>query len=307
MKKSQFAERQYEMASAIELTLGCASPFVPSQQIERYIGIDVAVDPHEAHAIWRILDVRVPRRVQLSPSLWPYLPKQFYVNVPARLCSLFLQFKIPSYQDGERAKYRKSFEAPYYEVRLTRHQQASLAGLENRVGGKAVVRYASPAFWLRADFDQFAEQRRVLEQSAYIAPAKIKNHSKWMYAGISGLTMLNPEPEEIGSETWGDVIRVLEERATEQTLSDHVLSLAEALREGPQSQTPAERDAWLSRIDDYRRAKLSDTDRSLLRGLSVISEAAANAGAAWILLVSRNGVSEELRRIPRHPFGFYAF
>lgn len=153
MQRAQFAERQYETAVHIELARNGAGPFIPTQAIEAYIGIDAAADPGKRHAIWRILSVQIPRRVTLSPALWPELPPKFHDDIPGSFCSLFMQFKRPVFQDSKSAKYHGRIGGPYYQVGLTPHQQKALLSLEDRTRGAAVVRYAAPAFWSRRDFD----------------------------------------------------------------------------------------------------------------------------------------------------------
>ena len=288
------------MAVAIELSRGGASPFVPTQNIEAYIGIDAAVDPMKTHAIWRILSVQIPRSIGLSPTLWPALPRQFHNAIPGRFCSLFLQFKIPIYQDSRRAKYHTRIGGPYFEVGITPHQQVALSKLEARVAGKAVVRYASPAFWSRNDFDTFDARRRVLNNSAYIAPAQIRSHRKWMYAGISGPTVLNPNPEGVPSETWAGIIRELTERASRQSLREHIRSLAASLQETEQPQQPYEDVAWLKRIAQYGR--FSGEDNSLLVDLSVVSQTAENAETAWIVFVLPDDTWKDVLRTDHQPF-----
>jgi hypothetical protein len=206
MKKPQFAERQYEAAAHVELSRGGASPFVPTQSIEAYIGIDAAASPKDCHAIWRILNVNIPRGILLSPELWPTLPPQFHDKFPGRFCSLFMQFKRPIFQDDKRAKYNKRMNGHYFEVGITPHQQKALLKLQLQVGRKAIVRYASPAFWSRVDFDIHDKRRKILANSAFIPPSIVKTHRKWMYAGTSGMVVLNPDPEDAGGETWEAII-----------------------------------------------------------------------------------------------------
>jgi hypothetical protein len=180
MKKPQFAERQYETAANMELARGAATPFVPTQNAEYYLGIDAVHNPRDAHAIWRILSVRVPRRLMLSPSLWPELPPRFHNQIPGRYVSLFVQYKGAVHQDHRKAKYFSRIGGGYYEVRITGHQQERLNDLESRVGSRAVVRYAAPSFWSRIDFDQYDERREILQHSAYASPSLVKSHHKWI-------------------------------------------------------------------------------------------------------------------------------
>jgi hypothetical protein len=140
MQYSEFGERQYETAVNNELAEGTATPFVPTPHVEFFLGIDAAHDPRSAHAIWRILSVSVPRRVRMSPGFWPHLPRRFHAEIPGRLVSLFVQYKVVKFQDGRRAKHHSRFAGPYYEATITSHQQRRLRELESRVGDRAVVR-----------------------------------------------------------------------------------------------------------------------------------------------------------------------
>ncbi len=187
-----------------------------------YLGIDAAADPSKINAIWRILGVQVPRRIMLAPSLWPALPRRFHDQIPGHYCSLFLQFKCPVFQDRTRAKYHRRIGGPYFEVGITKHQQEALLRLEKRVISLAVVRYASPAFWSRRDFDNYDEQRALLANSAFVSPARVKTHQKWIFSGVNGKVVLNPDPEEVDSEPWDAIIGVLEKLSVRQSFRQHV-------------------------------------------------------------------------------------
>ncbi len=199
MKKTAFAERQYETTFLGELGRAGAGTFQPTQRLERFLGIDAATDAQNAHRIWRILNVNVPQRMPLSPAAWPRLARRFHGDISARVVSLFFQFKVARFQDGTRAKYRSVFGAPYFEVSITKHQQKSLEKLQQRVRARAIVRYASPAFWSQADFERHAASRAVLTRSAFLQPSQVGTHRKWMYSGPSGKVILNPDPEETDS------------------------------------------------------------------------------------------------------------
>ncbi len=286
MKHPQFAERQYEAAAHIELARGGASPFVPTQNIEAYIGIDAAYDPGKAHAIWRILSVHVPKRLPLSPGLWPSLPPGFHDQIPGKFASLFVQFKTPVYQDHWRAKYFGTIGAPYFEVAITRHQQRRLIALEDRVKARAVVRYASPAFWSRADFDTYDESRSVLKRSAFVPPSRVKNHTKWMYESSNGKVVLNPDPEQSESEPWEFVLRSMVGTVHRQSLREHVRDLARLLHEvEPWPESDDQR--WIGRVRRY--ARLSDDDARFLVDLAFVARVAIAADVSWIILLHPEG------------------
>ena len=287
MKTPQFSERQYEIAAHLELAKGAAtSPFVPTQQIEAYVGFDAAVDPTNEHEIWRILSVHIPPRVHLSPALWPALPPLFHEDIPGKFCSLFIQFKRPIFQDGKRGKYRHHFGQPYFEVRFTTDQQKALLDLEHRVGEAAVVRYASPAFWASTEFELCFNQEQILTKSAYIGPALVNKHKKWMYSWASKNELLNPDQENIESNRWENVLGELLEltlQSPRQSLRDHIRSLAVAIGENRQPQVSSGVPLWVGRLAQY--GHFSPEDNTFLMNLSIVSLTADSVNSAWFVLL----------------------
>ena len=299
MKSSAFSERQYETNFHIELGSGGAGPFVPSQSMEWHVGIDAATNARDAHRIWRILNVHIPRRMPLSPAIWPHLPCRFHEQISGRLVSLFFQFKVPKYHDSKRSKYRVQFDAPYYSVAITQHQQRRLVELQRRVQSRALVRYASPAFWTRTDFDRYAGKRQILEQSAYIVPSRIKDHKKWMYAGPSGKVILNPDPELIDPESWALLIDSMSQMAQEESLREHVARIARSIRESDESPIDPEA-AWLSAVREY--AQLSPDDVTALLDLRTVADAAEQADTSWVVMISPDDRSRKLLQMLRREF-----
>jgi hypothetical protein len=283
MQTPQFAERQYETAANIELARGTATPFIPTQNIEFYIGVDAVHQPRDINPIWRILSVRVPRKIMLSPALWPRLPRSFHDEIPGRFVSLFVQYKVPVYQDNRRAKYFGSMNGPYYVASITAHQRRRLQSLEQRVGSRAVVRYAAPVFWSRQDFDAYDSQRQILTHSAFVPPATVKSHRKWMFAESNRPMIFNPEPEESSGETWAEVTRLLSENARRQSLRQHIRELAELLIEGLSPGVGHEDANWIDRLRRY--GEFSDDDVQLLLDLSTVALSADLAQADWVILL----------------------
>lgn len=266
---------------------GGASPFVPTRRIEASLGIDAAADPDTFHAIWRILSIRIPRRTALSPARWPALPHRFHDQVPRRFCSLFLQFKTPVFQDSPRSKYHGRLGGPLFQVGITSHQQRALLQLQTKVRNRAAARYASPAFWSRADLDLHDEKRQVLVNSAFAAPSRVKKHRKWMYTGATGKALFNPEPEDADGEGWSGLIGELAELAEEEvSLRAHVLALAAAIQEREEWQAESASVSWIERLSPYGR--FSSEDRHLRLALSVVAEAAEAADSTWLVLLLPN-------------------
>jgi hypothetical protein len=294
MRRPEFAERQFEIAIYIELSCDGSSPFVPTQNIEKYLGIDSAADPDGQHEIWRILNVQIPQRVAISPILWPLLPRRFYPSLPVgRFCSLFLQVKVANYQDGIRSKYYGRFSGPYFETKITAHQQKTLRVLEAGLQERALARYVSPIFWSRRDFDAYDQARQVLQNSAFIAPSTIKAHRKWMYNSTSSLHVLNPDPEDVRSEPWETLVASIQERSREETLFEHVRGLAISIG-GELVDRGLEQAGWMRRLSRY--GQIDNETASLLYYFSVVAQYAASADVWWLLLLIPDSNTRELLR-----------
>ena len=304
MKRPEFAERQYETSIYIELSRDSPhSPFVPTQNVEKFLGIDAAADPSDLHDIWRMLDVHIPSRVPLSPRLWPGLNPRFHGALPiGRFCSLFLQVKVANYQDGRKTKYRDKFDGPYFEARITAHQQKTLQDLELRLQDRALTRYVSPAFWSRSDFDAHDAGKQVLQNSAFVSPSIVKKHRKWMYKDTSGLHVLNPNPEDVRPESWELLTEAIRVRAREETLFEHVRGLARSIR--GESVVDGERQAtWLQRLQKY--GKFDRETLSSLDDFSVVAQFAELANAWWLLLlIPDSDTRDTLRHMHRGGWWF---
>lgn len=292
MKKTVFAERQYESTFLSELGRDGAGPFQPTQRLERFLGIDAATNTHNAHRIWRILDANIPQRMPLSPGVWPRLPRRYHSAISGRVVSLFFQFKVAKYQDGAKARYRPDFGQPYYEVALTKHQQSTLLRLQQRVRARALVRYAAPVFWSQADFDKHAAARRVVAQSAFLRPTQAGSHRKWMYAAPTGKIRLNPDPEEADAESWEALTAALVEQSREESIREHVHALAASMRDGLEEVALQAEAPWITAIRQY--VSLSDENLRYLADLRTVVNEAERADTTWLILVNPG---PELRRL----------
>ncbi|MBL8878707.1 MAG: hypothetical protein JNG88_06255 [Phycisphaerales bacterium] len=305
LRATQFAERQYETNFHLELGSGSGTPFVPTQPLEMYLGIDAVTDARDAHRIWRILNANIPRRINLSPFLWPRLPRRFFPDISGQLVSLFFQFKVPKYNDGKKAKYKLKFGSPYYEVAITKHQQKELEDLQRRVQSRALVRYAAPAFWTRADFDRHATKRQILSMSAYIAPSRVASHKKWMYATPSGKAVLNPDPEEVESVGWEAITGLMREQAREESLRAHVAGLAASIRATTGETIEQKVPEWFIDMEKYigpsiERLRASPEDVRYLSDLRTVVDAAEQADTTWqVMLLPDSNTSALLRMMER--------
>lgn len=290
LKATEFAERQYETTFHLELGAGRSGPFVPTQPLERYLGIDAATNPQHSHRIFRLLNANIPRRIMMSPALWPLLPTHYFRSIPVQLVSIFFQFKVPRHNDAVRAKYRARFACPYYEVAVTPHQQAVLLDLQRRVKSGALVRYAAPVFWTRSAFDAHASHQSILTNSAYISPSRVGTHRKWMYAPSVGSStwrmILNPEPEVFEDDGWETISQVMTEKARLESITDHIGRLASLVQGSVRPESDAT-PAWVAQLREYTH--LSPKDERLLVNLRTVVDAAEHADTTWIIMVNLDG------------------
>ena len=151
----------------------------------------------------------------------------------------------------------------------------------------AVVRYAAPAFWSRADFDKHDASRQVLNHSSFVAPARIKDHRRWMYDRPNGKAYFNPDFEVADNDGWESVVRNLRTVAKRQTLRDHVRSLVGTLPERGTAIAGEVSKEWIERVQRYGR--FSREDIELLMDLKTVTAAAEVAEASWTVLVELDG------------------
>jgi hypothetical protein len=295
MQKCQFSELQYGVAINTELYQGTSNGFFPTQPVENHIGFDGGFDVSAVHRVWDILRVNIPRRIFISAMLWPRLRRSLHADIPGRYCSLFFQFKRPKFQDSRRAKHWRA-KGDYYEIGISKKQRKVLQAWEVKVGDQAVVRYASPAFWSNDDFEIHDGNKKVLENSTYLAPAAMKSHLKWMFTkGPSGCTaFFNPDFEEGQYETWKTLASKINEALRyETTLRDHVSRLATTISGTVLFEPNLERFS-MNRISQYMEA--SQEDIRLLYDSQVIARAAFELDLDWIVVTQDGGKYSMLPR-----------
>jgi hypothetical protein len=221
------------------------------------------------------------------------LPAKWHRYLSAKTVSLFFQYKVPMFNDGAKSRYREKYGKPYYEVSIANEQQETLRDLQKRVSKRAVVRYASPAFWTRADFDRNALSARVLSESAYVSPDRVGAHRKWIYVGPGAKMTVNPDPEELEYETWSSVQAAMTEYSQTETLVEHVRSLATSLARQGRNVPSSERDNTL--VDEVgRELGMPAEDVEYLKDCQVVAEAAERADVSWIVMVEINPVCTAL-------------
>ncbi len=223
MPKCEFEEKQYENAANLELARNSPRVFPPGQVLENILGYDVAAEPGD-NKIWELLDICIPPGVVLVPNFWEGAPKKPKdKNLPSSLVSLIFQYKRPFYISTANGSQWDHWGKPYFRFQIYNNQHRILNILESNLNRSAVVRYASPAFYKYAELEGYQLDQIVLENTGFIAPSDIDYDANvFTYDGPGTNGYANPIEKLVFVEKFKDVYSLLNEKAVEETLVDHI-------------------------------------------------------------------------------------
>lgn len=229
MEYADFEEKQYESALSQELTAGHPTAYPSGQVLEALVGYDVALRPG-GKRIWELLDAGFPPGALLSAGLWAACDKQpSDADLPEDTVSLILQMKRPHRLDHWRAGQHHFWKGPYFRFYIFEDQHAQLGALETAVRGRALVRYASPAFLTFAALYRYQRNRTIADESTFVSPSVLTGHRLWSYAGPGTKGFANPEGEPAPADTRETLLGAAGRIAERATLREHVAGLAAAL------------------------------------------------------------------------------
>jgi hypothetical protein len=194
------------MAFTIELAGKGGAVFSSGQVMEKIVGYDAVAHPDRDHLIWSLLNVPRPRGLRLVQPLWTPGTVPASSDLPSRPVSLILQYKRPDYLFGPAAAQWLFWHAPYYRFARTTHQHQVLRRLERRLGDRAIVRYAAPAFSTRAALEHRHLRRSVIEGSGFVSPRGLGNHEVWTYQGPGLIGRRNPRGTPLVFESFTNLV-----------------------------------------------------------------------------------------------------
>jgi hypothetical protein len=146
----EFEEKQFEQHLNFELLGRRNLLYVPGQVLENTLGFDAALFTRNIH-FWRLFELGYLRRVphltglRIDNGWWRNLDQEIDM-FPDFKCNVFIQHKRPTYLTTAHSKEWSHWKKEYYRYDLTPHQQLALEQLEDKIGNKGIVVYASPAF-----------------------------------------------------------------------------------------------------------------------------------------------------------------
>ncbi len=298
MAIAQFEEKEYELQFSLELAQGrLGTVWGAGQVLEGIVGYDGVADPDIKNVVWRVLRVPRPKGVVLSPVHWQGGSRPSAADLNSRPVTLVLQYKRSEFLHGARAAQWRLWYRPYYRFMRSSRQHSILARLERNLAGSAVVRYAAPAFWTRADLETHASAGTVIEESGFVSPKALGRYTVWTYIepGIDGIA--NPSGRVAKFES----ASALKEVLSSPVERDDTASLAVAIK-------PAfELALQLGSVADYRQPRLREeiqvfaenllaarldlSERAIksIIGLAAFTTLLRSLGASWHLVKRMSG------------------
>jgi hypothetical protein len=289
---AQFEEKEYELQFSLELAQGrLGTVWGAGQVLEGIVGYDGVADPDVESVVWQVLKIPRPKGVVLSPSLWQRGARPTAVDLSSRPVTLVLQYKRPDFLHGARAAQWHLWHRPYFRFGRASRQHSILARLEMKLAGSAVVRYAAPAFWTRADLEAHASAGSVIEASGFVSPSALGRHSVWTYVrpGIEGVA--NPSGRVAQFESASAIRELIssplkkgEPRALARA-DNYVFELARHLGSLAEYRQPRLRDGIRAFAKNLLATKLELTDgaKFSIIALAAFSTLLWTLGASWYL------------------------
>lgn len=283
MPKAEFEEKQYETAANIELGLQHAAVFAAGQVLEAVVGYDTATAPPQNAPIWELIGVKAPTGLQLVPNLWQRARvKPKAPQLPSRYVSLILQYKRPEYLNSNLAAQWSHWKRAYYRFLIRQRQQNILVHLENSVSARAVLRYACPVFWKYEDLQKYQHSQSILSQSTFVTASKLVGHKAWTYRVPGSIGFANPTNENIPTNDFNELWRILETNAKKENLFQHLSSLSAELRNAPLLPERFLAPGWLTRFNSL--SPLTQKQYQAVLNTLELAEYFGQAGASWFVI-----------------------
>lgn len=202
MKPVEFHEKEFEGFLYSQLETSDRHLWHPHEVLENYLGFDRAMLLANSY-LWRLHGYRRPLR-GFAPfyfyDMWPELRR---ANIPqSRLprfrLNLFVQAKRPEFSSrAPTAATTLDGKLPMFRITLDPKQQRTLERVCKRVGDRAIITYAAPAFHRSAQLFGFGARGGIVENSTFPDVSSMTGHSRWYYnaPGVTGIR--NPDSEPV--------------------------------------------------------------------------------------------------------------
>lgn len=196
-RPAEFEEKEYEAPLYNQLESLTRNVWAPGQVFEEYLGIDRAAFLTEPR-LWRFFGAsRPPLGVFMHRMEWEFIWRHRRRRpMPNFRVNLFVQAKRSHYYPRRPRHLRDKMPAgPCWRFDLETHQQQALERIAVRVGDRAALVYAAPAFHRLSELYAHTSRGTLLLHSTFPRVEMLRGHGAWYYRvpGASGVA--NPEPE----------------------------------------------------------------------------------------------------------------
>lgn len=255
LKPAEFEEAEYRGPLFNQLQTGHLL-WEPGQVFEEHIGID--------HALWTIHayfhslhGYSAPLAgVTLSRYKWDYiwLARKRKKKLPSFRLNVFVQAKRPMYgRYAPKLLKQKGLSSPFWRFEVTPHQQLALERLASKLGDRAIVCYACPAFHKEAILHKWTVTPRMVEESTFPDVRLLKGHAAWNYSAPGAAGVANADPEAGDSGPLLDRIKDLVERnqGRDSSPAEELSQLAGVVRQAQGPDEAAQATAYQAAFADH--------------------------------------------------------
>jgi hypothetical protein len=196
--KCEFEEKDFEAPLYAELLRGSHRIATPGQVFEGRFGIDAALEALNPK-FWHMFGYKNPLEgVVLDHFNWGFVWRQLGRRrlLPTFSVNLLVQAKRPEIrQRATGGAKAQGIKGVHWCFDVTSHQHSILIKIARRLGRRALVIYASPAFDKLAELYDHTDKMEVVDNSSFVRVLKLAKHQRWAYSapGTTGVGHSDPE------------------------------------------------------------------------------------------------------------------
>lgn len=292
MKNAEFEEKEYEGPLYNQLEAGCPFLWSPGQVFEHQIGFDRAMMINNAR-FWKLLARSMPRGAVLSRYSWDFFPPCHRTRpLPNFRLNLFIQAKRPkSFKQAPQHIRAVGFTGHGWCFEVDEHQQNVLEVVSAKLGAKAAVIYAAPAFNSALSLWRHTRRSSIIDHSTFPDVARLRGHTRWFYNQAGGSGVANPDAEFSNGPSIFERIEGLrgreletEDRNPGRELAAPSDSIVTAIREGDLEANPRVALFFQELRSIEREVRQYELIGEVIRPLMVVSAFAELFNVEWLTI-----------------------
>ena len=212
MQDAEFEEREYEAPLYNQLERGSDLLWSPGQVFERHIGIDRGMFTLD-DLVFQLHGHAGPLRgAALARYGWPrsWFRSRPNRKLPTFRLNLFVQAKRSQWGRRLPARIKKlGIATPFWKFNIVPHQQSALQTVAGRLGARALIVYAAPAFHEHKQLYLHTRLGTIVEHSTFPSAVNLRGHDAWYYDQPGAIGVANSEPQAIEEAPLDERVRRL--------------------------------------------------------------------------------------------------